>query len=151
MLERFYQYLYSLSFVLLTVLGLYYGQMQQYISTDIPSDLDFSTDVLIREAENAVHPLAFLKDKNDPSLYGLSRPAYNKIRAVPENDSENDENPETSDTSDFILFLKEDFWSLMTGFVRSFHNRQIAVSLAYSQHLKLQYDDLYIHYRVIRL
>jgi len=151
MLERIHQYLYSLSFALLTVLGLYYAQMQQYVSTDTPSDLDFSTDVLIREVEGRVRSFAFLEDKTDPDLYSLTRPPYNKIRAVSENDSENDENLENSGSPDFAMLLKEDFCNLIGGYVQTFHNRQIAVSLAHSEHLKRQYDDLYIQYRVIRL
>ncbi|REC76734.1 hypothetical protein DRF60_12590 [Chryseobacterium elymi] len=31
---KFYQYLYSLLFALLTVLGWYYGQLQQYVSVE---------------------------------------------------------------------------------------------------------------------
>ncbi len=153
MLERFYQYIYSLSFVLLTVSGLYYGQMQQYISTDTPSDIDFTTDVLIKEVQETEHSFAFLKNQTDYELYNLTRPHYNKIRALSENDNENenDEKVESSDSLEFAMLLREDFWSLISGFVKTFHNRQIAVSLAHSEHLKLQYDDLYIQYRVIRL
>jgi len=148
---RFYQYLYSLLFALLTVLGLYYGQMQQYISTNKSSDFQFSTDVRIGQNENNLDSFAFLKDHDTNDSYNLSRPRYNKIRALSENDSENDENVEVSASSEIAMLFKGDFWSLISGFVTTFHDKQNAVSLAHSEHLILPYDDLYIQYRVIRL
>lgn len=148
---RFYQYLYSLLFALLTVLGLYYGQVQQYISTNTSPDFQFTTDILIRQNENKLDSFAFLNSHNAHDSYNLSRPRYNKIRALSENDSENDDNVDTSASSELSLLLREDLWRLISGFVTIFHDRQNAVSFAHSEHLKLSYDDLYIQYRVIRL
>lgn len=146
---RFYQYLYSLLFALLTVLGLYYGQIQQYISTSTSSNFQFTTD--IGQKENMLDSFAFLKDHHTNYSYNLSRPRYTKIRALSENDNENDENVEASASSEIAIVFKGDFWRLISGFVTIFHDKQNAVSFAHSEHLILPYDDLYIQYRVIRL
>ncbi len=148
---RFYQYLYSLLFALLTVLGLYYGQMQQYISTSTSSNFEFTTDVFNGHKENRSDSFAFLKDHDANDSYNLSRPHYTKIRALSENDSENDENVETSASSEIAILFKGDFWRLISGFVTTFHDKKNAVSFAHSGQLILPYDDLYIQYRVIRL
>jgi len=152
MQKRFYQYLYSLLFVWLTVLGWYYGQIQQYISTDISSDLHFTTDLLVHQKKSFKESFAFLKNHEANDAYNVSHPRYNKIRAnLSENDNENDDNVETSGSTELLALFKDGFWHLISGFVTTFHNRQIAVSLAQSEHLKPLHDDLYIQYRVIRL
>ncbi|MFZ4928295.1 hypothetical protein [Chryseobacterium sp. Mn2064] len=152
MRKRFYQYLYSLLFALLTVLGWYYGQLQQYISTDTSSDFCFSTDILIHEKKNIADSFAFIKDHETNDSYNVIHPRYNKIRAnLSENDTENDDNVETSASPELLALFREGFWHLISDFVTTFHDRQIAVSLAQSEHIKLLYDDLYIQYRVIRL
>ncbi|WP_300690844.1 hypothetical protein [Chryseobacterium sp.] len=152
MRKRFYQYLYSLLFALLTVLGWYYGQLQQYISTDIPSDFHFTSDILVHQKKNIENSFAFLKDHEASDSYNVSHPRYNKIRAnLSENDTENDDNVETSASSELLALFRDGFWHLISDFVTTFHNRQIAVSLAQSEQLKPLHDDLYIQYRVIRL
>lgn len=147
----FFQYLYSLSFALLTVLGLYYGQMQQYIFTDAPSDLDFTTDISIRHSQKDSESLRFPENRDEIDSYNYSRPHFCKIRALSETDPENDDNVETSESPEFAMMLREDFWKLISGFVTTYHDKQNAVSFAHSEHLKISYDDLYIQYRVIRL
>ncbi|MDW9382399.1 hypothetical protein [Chryseobacterium sp. JV558] len=152
MRKRFYQYLYSLLFALLTVLGWYYGQIQQYISTDTPSGLHFTSDLLVHEKKSIEESFAFLKNQEANDAYHISHPRYNKIRAnLSENENENDENVETSGSTELLALFKDGFWHLISGFVTTFHDRQIAVSLAQAEHLKPLYDDLYIQYRVIRL
>ncbi|WP_227943737.1 hypothetical protein [Chryseobacterium sp. X308] len=152
MRKRFYQYLYSLLFAMLTVLGWYYGQIQQYISTDISSDLHFTTDLLVHEKKSFKDSFAFLKNNEAHDTYNVSHPLYNKIRAnLSENDNENDDNVETSGSTELLALFKDGFWHLISGFVTTFHNRQIAVSLAQSELLKTLHDDLYLQYRVIRL
>lgn len=137
---------------MLTILGWYYGQIQQYISTDIPSDIHFTTDLLIHKKKSFKESFAFLKNKEGNDAYNESHPRYNKIRAnLSENDNENDDNVETSGSTQLLAFFKDGLWHLISGFVTTFHNRQIAVSLAQSEHLKTLDDDLYIQYRVIRL
>ncbi len=149
---RFYQYLYSLLFALLTILGLYYGQMQQYISTDTSSDFQFTADILTKQDTSSKESFVFLKENEARGLYNVSRPRYNKIRAsLSESDTENDDNVETSASSELLIFLREGFWNLISDFVTIFHDRKIAVSLAHSELLKTLHDDLYIQYRVIRL
>ncbi|WP_407846865.1 hypothetical protein [Chryseobacterium sp. KCF3-3] len=152
MRKRFYQYLYSLLFALLTVLGWYYGQIQQYISTDISSDLHFTTDLLVHQKKSFKESFTFLKNHEANNAYNVSHPRYNKIRAnLSENDNENDDNVESSGSTELIALFKDGFWHLISGFVTTFHNRQIAVSLSQSEHLKTLHDDLYLQYRVIRL
>ncbi|PRB86051.1 hypothetical protein [Chryseobacterium culicis] len=152
MRKRFHQYLYSLLFALLTVLGWYYGQIQQYISTDISSELHFTTDLIVHQNKSFKAPFAFLKNHEANDAYNVSHPRYNKIRAnLSENDNENDDNVETSGSTELLALFKDGFWHLISGFVTTFHDRQIAVSLAQSEHLKPLDDDLYIQYRVIRL
>ncbi|WP_165828241.1 hypothetical protein [Chryseobacterium phosphatilyticum] len=139
-------------FALLTVVGWYYGQIQQYISTNTPSDLHFSTDILVHQKKSIEESFAFLKNHEANDSYNISHPRYNKIRAnLSENDNENDDNVETSGSTELIALFKDGFWHLMSGFVTTFHDRKIAVSLAQSEHLKPLDDDLYIQYRVIRL
>ncbi|WP_131667045.1 hypothetical protein [Chryseobacterium taiwanense] len=149
---RFHQYLYSLLFVLLTVLGLYYGQMQQYISTDISPDFQFTTDILTKQDNSAEEFTVFAKEYGKDDLYSIEHPRYNKIRAnLSENDTENDENVETSASSELLMLFREGFWHLISDYVTVFHDRKIAVSLSHSRLLKTLTDDLYIQYRVIRL
>ena len=133
----FFQYLYSLLFALLTILGLYYGQVEQYMSTGDSSDLDFVADIFTQQ------------DKI--KTYDLSRPYYSKIRALSEIETETDEKVETSSFPELAIFFREDFWRLMSGFVNRYHDKQNAISLAHSEQLSLSDDDLYIQYRVIRL
>lgn len=152
MRKRFYQYLYSLLFALLTVLGWYYGQIQQYISTDTSSDLHFTTDLLVHQKKSIKKSFAFIKNQETNDAYNISHPRYNKIRAnLSENDNENDDNLETSDSTELHVLFKDGFWHLISGFVTTFHDRKIAVSLSQSEYLKTLHDDLYIQYRVIRL
>jgi len=152
MRKRFYQYLYSLLFAWLTVLGWYYGQIQQYISTDISSGLQFTTDLLVHQKKSIDDSFAFINSHEGNDAYNISHPRYSKIRAnLSENDNENDDNVETLGSGELLALFKDGFWHLISGFVTTFHNRQIAVSLAQSEHLKPLHDDLYIQYRVIRL
>lgn len=151
---KFYQYLCSLLFALLTVLGWYYGQLQQYISVENNNELGFhfTTDICNTCHKSPEKSFVLVKEHESEDLYNIIRPHYSKLRAnLSENDSENDENVETSGTSELALFLRGDFWRLISGFVITFHDKQNAVSFAHSEHLKLFYDDLYIQYRVIRL
>nr|WP_315032524.1 hypothetical protein [uncultured Chryseobacterium sp.] len=144
--------MYSLLFALLTVLGWYYGQIQQYISTDTPPDLHFTTDILVHQKKCIEESFAFLKNHEANDSYNISRPRYNKIRAnLSENDNENDDNVESSGSTELLSLFKDGFWHLISDFVTTFHDKQIAVSLAQSEHLKPLHDDLYIQYRVIRL
>ncbi|WP_170872062.1 hypothetical protein [Chryseobacterium sp. RU33C] len=144
--------MYSLLFAMLTIVGWYYGQIQQYISTDIPSDIHFTTDLLIHKKKSFKESFAFLKNNEANDTYNVSHPRYNKIRAnLSENDNENDDNVETSGSTQLLALFKDGLWHLISGFVTTFHNRQIAVSLAQSENLKTLDDDLYIQYRVIRL
>lgn len=137
---------------MLTIVGWYYGQIQQYISTDIPSDIHFTTDLLIHKKKSFKESFAFLKNNEANDTCNVSHPRYNKIRAnLSENDNENDDNVETSGSTQLLALFKDGLWHLISGFVTTFHNRQIAVSLAQSEHLKTLDDDLYIQYRVIRL
>ncbi|REC46631.1 hypothetical protein DRF67_13895 [Chryseobacterium pennipullorum] len=152
MRNRFHQYVYSLLFALLTVLGWYYGQIQQYISTDTSSGIEFTTDMLVHQKKDIEESFAFLTTHEANDVYNISHPRYNKIRAdLSENDTENEDNVETSGSAELIALFKDGFWHLMSGFVTTFHDRKIAVSLAHSEHLKPLDDDLYIQYRVIRL
>jgi len=152
MRKRFYQYLYSLLFAWLTVLGWYYGQLQQYISTDISSGIHFTTDLLVHQEKSINDFFALINNHEANDAYNISHPRYNKIRAnLSENDNENDDNVETFGSTEILALFKDGFWHLISEFVTTFHNRQIAVSLAQSEHLKLLHDDLYIQYRVIRL
>ncbi|WP_426482310.1 hypothetical protein [Chryseobacterium sp. R2ACT005] len=144
--------MYSLLFALLTILGWYYGQIQQYISTNTSSGLHFTYDLLVHQKKSSKESFAFLTNQKVHDAYGVSRPRYNKIRAdLSENENENDDNVESSGSTELLPLFKDGFWHLISGFVATFHNRQIAVSLAQSAHLKPLYDDLYIQYRVIRL
>ncbi|MBV8325131.1 hypothetical protein [Chryseobacterium sp.] len=152
MQKRFYQYLYSLLFALLTVLGWYYGQIQQYISTDTPSDFHFTTDILTQQKKSIQKSFAFIKTHETNDTYNISHPRYNKIRAnLSENDSENDDNVDHPDSTELLALFKDGFWHLISDFVTIFHDQQIAVSLAQHEHLTPLHDDLYIQYRVIRL
>lgn len=152
MQKRFYQNLYSLLFALLTVLGWYYGQLQQYISTDTPSDFHFTTDILTQQAKKVQESFSFIKTHETNATYNTCHPRYNKIRAnLSENDSENDDNVDNSDSTELIALFKDGFWHLISDFVTIFHDKKIAVSLAQSEHLNPLHDDLYIQYRVIRL
>ncbi|MET3035936.1 hypothetical protein ABXT08_07540 [Chryseobacterium sp. NRRL B-14859] len=152
MRKRFYQYLYSLLFAWLTVLGWYYGQIQQYISTDTSSDLHFTTDILVHQKKSIEESFAFLKNHEANDSYDISHPRYNKIRAnLSENDNENEDNIEASSSPELLALFRDGFWHLISGFVTTFHDKQIAVSLAQSEHLRSLHDDLYIQYRVIRL
>ncbi|WP_185248289.1 hypothetical protein [Chryseobacterium bernardetii] len=151
---KFYQYLCSLLFALLTVLGWYYGQLQQYVSVENNNELGFhfTTDIGSTCDKSSGKSFVLTKENEGEDLYNISRPHYNKLRAnLSENDSENDENLETSASSELTMLLRGDFWRLISGFVITFHDKQNAVSLAHSEHLIIPYDDLYIQYRVIRL
>lgn len=151
MQKRFHQYLYSHLFALLTVLGWYYGQIQQYISTDDSSCFQLTGDSLDQGNKNSVDPFVFIKNHEANDIYTISHPLYRKIKAnLSENDTENDDNVEALASSDILSIFRDRFWHLNSDFI-TFHDRQIAVSLAQSEHLKPLYDDLYIQYRVIRL
>lgn len=146
MSSRFYQFLYSSLFALLTVLGMYNGQLQQYTSKDISSDLQYA-DRLDQSSPTAFH---FGKDNGKFCLYTPDHPYYIKICAdFFEIDSENDDNVKAS--PEVLTLFKGDFGHLISGFVATFHDREIAVSLAHSELLQSSQDDLYIQYRVIRL
>jgi len=151
---KFYQYLCSLLFVLLTVLGWYYGQLQQYVSVqnNIELDFHFTKDIINISDKSPEKSFVLIKQNEYQDLYNIDRPHYSKLRAnLSENDSENDENVEASASSDISTLVRGDFWRFISGFGTTFHNKQNAVSFAHVQHLKLSYDDLYIQYRVIRL
>ncbi|WP_449397609.1 hypothetical protein [Chryseobacterium wanjuense] len=151
---KFYQYLCSLLFALLTVLGWYYGQLQQYVSVENNNELGFhfTTDICSTCDKSTDKSFVLIKEHEGQDLYNISRPHYSKLRAnLSENDSENDENVESSASSELAMLLRGDFWRLISGFVITFHDKQNAVSLAHSEHLIIPYDDLYIQYRVIRL
>ncbi|MBK1895592.1 hypothetical protein [Chryseobacterium paridis] len=147
---RFHQYLFTFLFALLTVLGLYSGQVPEYPDFDISfnskSVSDYSTE------NNVKHSYAFLTDQELHDQYTVSHLPYHKLRAnLSESDNENDDNVETSGFTELPVFLREDIGYLKSDFVTIFHNRQSAVSFANSEHLKYFNDDLYIQYRVIRL
>lgn len=152
MSRRFHQYLYSLLFALLTVLGWYYGQIQQYVSTDVPPDFQFTADIRTPQKKNTENSFVFLKGHDTLDFYSIERPHYYKIRAnLSENDTENDDNVETSAPSGLLIPFRDSFWRSTSNLVTTFHNKQISVSLARLGHLKPLHDDLYIEYRVIRL
>lgn len=151
---KFFQYLCSLLFALLTVLGWYYGQLQQYISVENSNQFSFHFTTDIHDAQNESFEKSFvlIKDFGFENFYTTTLPHYNKLRAnLSENDTENDENVETSASSNAAMLLRGDFWRLISGFVITYHDKQNAISFAHSGHLKLPCDDLYIQYRVIRL
>lgn len=147
----FFQYLYSLLFALLTILGLYYGQVEQYMSTGDSSDLDFVADIQIKENRTGDNSFDIFTQQDKIKTYDLSRPYYSKIRALSEIETETDEKVETSSFPELAIFFRKDFWRLMSGFVNRYHDKQNAISLAHSEQLSLSDDDLYIQYRVIRL
>lgn len=146
MSSRFYQFLYSSLFALLTVLGMYDGQLQQYISQDTSFDLQYSSGLSQNE-----HPVFYIgKEDRKFCLYTADHPHYINICAdFSEIDSENDDNVETS--PELLTLFKEDFRHLISNFVTKFHDKKVAVSLAHSELLHPSQDDLYIQYRVIRL
>lgn len=149
---RFYQYVYSLLFALLTVLGWYYGQVQQYISGDENSGITFVSDSGISQNKKSDTSFLLTGNHNTADLYNISHPHYSKLKAnLTENDNENDENVDSSESLEMFFLLREGFWNLISDFVTTFHNRKTAVTLAHSGLLKTMYDDLYIQYRVIRL
>ncbi|WP_042721060.1 hypothetical protein [Flavobacterium sp. B17] len=149
---RFYQYVYSLLFALLTVLGWYYGQVQQYMSGDDSSRVVFLTNDVLQQNKKYDDSYVFTGNHTTADHYGISHPHYNKLKAnLSENDNENDDNIDSSESSEMLGILREGLWDLISGFVTTFHDRKIAVTLAHSGLLKTLHDDLYIQYRVIRL
>jgi hypothetical protein len=149
---RFYQYVYSLLFALLTVLGWYYGQVQQYMSGDVNSGIVFVSDTGLSQNKKSDDSFLLTGNYNTADHYGISHPHYSKLKAnLSENDNENDDNIDSSESSEMLSILRGGFWDLISGFVTTFHDRKIAVTLAHSGLLKTLHDDLYIQYRVIRL
>ncbi|MFP7657316.1 hypothetical protein ACJ5H0_16400 [Chryseobacterium proteolyticum] len=147
---RFHQYLFTFLFALLTVLGLYSGQIPEYPDFDVNFN---SKSVSDDSSENNIkHSYAFLRDHELHDQYVVSHLPYHKLRAnLSESDNENDDNVETSGFTGPPICLGTDIGHLKSDFVTIFHNRQSALSLANSEHLKYFNDDLYIQYRVIRL
>ncbi len=150
MMGTFYQYLCRLSFALLTILGWYHGQLQQYLSVGDES-ICFTTDIRAKNDDSSEKSLLYFKERKQDYVYDISPPTYSKICAdLSESDRENDDQFETSSTQDLAIF-NANFWGLISGFITTFHDKQNAVSLAHSGHSIFEYDDLYIQYRVIRL
>ncbi|CAA7386648.1 hypothetical protein [Chryseobacterium fistulae] len=154
MLRRFSQYLFNLLFVLLTILGLYSGQIQQYLSTNTESTLQSFT-FITKQNKQIEKSFAFLKNKDNEAQdqYNISHPFYHKLRAnlsENENDNEN-ENVESSGSTEILITLREELWRFISDFVTIYHSKQSAVSLAHSEYIKPNQDNLYIQYRVIRL
>lgn len=152
MLRKFYQNIFSLFFVLLTVLGWYYGQIQQYIYSDSVSDYTFSYSHSNNNSTINNVSFSFLRGDQLRNFCGNYHPRYRKIKAnLSDNENENDENIDSSSQDD-VLLLRQYFWNFIPAFVTIIHDRQNSVSFShYSKHLKLLFDDLYIQYRVIRL
>jgi len=149
---RFYQYLYSLLFAGLTVLGFYYGQLQQYISADNDSVFELGAETLNTQDRHAAKSVMFLNEHETDGALTIEHPRFTKIRAnLSENDTENDDTVETGASSGLMMLFRDGFWHLISDFVTTFHDQKIAVSLAHSELLKPLCDDLYIQYRVIRL
>lgn len=147
--KRFLQYLCSL-FALLTIFNWYYWEIQQKNPANTPSSIQTTLDILKKAKKNNTKSFLFLKDHEDSNSYSISRPKYRKFRTnLFENNTENDENDENSVSSKLITLFKDRFSQPTSDF--TFHDKQIAVSLAQSEHLIPLRDDLYIQYRVIRL
>ncbi|WP_129039822.1 hypothetical protein [Chryseobacterium sp. CH21] len=69
-------------FAWLTVLGWYYGQIQQYISTDISSGLHFTTDLLVHQ-KKALMILLRLSITMRPMMFTISAiPATTKSEQI---------------------------------------------------------------------
>jgi hypothetical protein len=152
MLRKFYQNIFSLFFVLLTVLGWYYGQIQQYVYSDSISDYTFIHSYSNGSSAINNATFTFLRGDRPSNICGNFHPRYRKIKAnLSENENENDESLDSSSPDD-VLILRQSFWRFISALVTATHNRQSSVSFShYSKHLKLLFDDLYIQYRVIRL
>lgn len=150
MKTRVYQYLYSVLFVLATVMSWYYGQVQQYISGNETPDIQFQTDFNILQKEKTN---SFILDEQNAGLhYDISRSNYSKLKAnLSENDNENDDYQDPAGSTDVLKIAKTEFGHLIPDFVTIFHDRKIAVSLSNTELLNPSHDDLYIQYRVIRL
>lgn len=147
-----YQYLYSLLFAILTVLGFYYGQLQQYISADNDSVFECSSEILSNPDRQSAKSLMFDNAHETDGSLTTQHPRFNKIRAnLSENDTENDDTVEPGASSALMMLYRDGFWHLISDFVTTFHDRKIAISLAHFELLKPLCDDLYIQYRVIRL
>ncbi len=150
MKTRVYQYLYSLLFVLSTIMSWYYGQVQQYISGNETPDIEFHTDFdsLQKEKTNS-----FLSDDHHQTpKCDVSHSHYNKLRAsLSENDNENDDYQDPAGSTDVLKIAKAEFGRLLSDGVTTYHDRKIAVSLSNTELLNTSQDDLYIQYRVIRL
>lgn len=147
---KFQQYFYSVLFAVLTVLGWYYGMLQQYIS------LENSSDFLISEVsqvkQNSSDELKLYLNGNEANdIYNIIRPHFHKLSALSESDSENDENAEASCSPEIVLFSGDDLWLKIPIFLTSFHSSKNAVAFAHSEQKISLFDDLYIQYRVIRL
>lgn len=150
MKTRVYQYLYSVLFVLATVMSWYYGQVQQYISNDNTSNIEFLTDINIVKKKKTD---SFLFTENNAAFhYTISHPHYNKLRAnLSENDNDNDDNTESSGSTELLKIAGDEYGHSLADFVTIFHDRKIAISLLNTELLNSFHDDLYIQYRVIRL
>ncbi|ASK32278.1 hypothetical protein CEY12_20285 [Chryseobacterium sp. T16E-39] len=145
---RFHQYLFTVLFALLTVLGLYSGQISTYTTFDI----DFTPYTSSASPGNGNSSDFSLNNQEFKDQYSISRPPYHKLRAnLSENENENDDTVETSALPELLVFFRESSLYFRSDLVSIFHNRQSAVFFANSEHLKLSTDDLYIQYRVIRL
>ncbi|MDQ1096887.1 MULTISPECIES: hypothetical protein [Chryseobacterium] len=153
MKRKLYQYLCSLLFAALTVLGFYYGQLQQYISADHDDSVfELGPETRMTQDKHSVKSLVLINEHDTDGFVTNEHPLYNKIRAnISENDPENDDTVETGASSGLLMLFRDGFWNFISDFVTTFHNHKIAVSLAHSELLKPLCDDLYIQYRVIRL
>jgi len=150
MKARVYQYLYSVLFVLSTVMSWYYGQVQQYISDDNTSDIEFLTD--IHSVKKKTVDSFLFTEKNTAFHYNSSHPRYNKLRAnLSESDNDNDDNTESSGSTDLLKIARDEFGHSFADCVTIFHDRKIAISLLNTELLNSPHDDLYLQYRVIRL
>lgn len=147
---KFQQYFYSVLFAVLTVLGWYYGMLQQYISLE--NDSDFLTSEVSQAKQNSSDELKLYLNGNEANdIYNIIRPHYHKLSALSESDSENDENAETSYSPEIAIFTGADFWLKIPAFLTTFHNNKNTVAFAHSEQQIPLSDDLYIQYRVIRL
>lgn len=150
MKTRVYQYLYSVLFVLATVMSWYYGQVQQYISDDNTADIEFLSD--IHSVKKKTTDSFVFAENNTAFHYTNSHPHYNKLRAnLSENDNDNDDNTESSGSTELLKIIRNEFGHSLADCVTIFHDRKIAISLLNTELLNTLHDDLYIQYRVIRL